>query len=78
MSFLTYTHTHTHTHVQLVVTGAASGIGAALVKLLRERGDVPIGVDVNAGEGVRHECISMFASNLHFHLPFVQQPYRTR
>jgi NAD(P)-dependent dehydrogenase (short-subunit alcohol dehydrogenase family) len=37
---------------KVVVTGSASGIGQSLVKLLKSRGQVPIGVDVRAGAGV--------------------------
>ena len=37
---------------KIVVTGSGSGIGASLVKKLRERNAVPIGVDINPGDGV--------------------------
>lgn len=38
---------------KIVVTGSGSGIfGASLVKILRERNAVPIGVDINPGDGV--------------------------
>jgi NAD(P)-dependent dehydrogenase (short-subunit alcohol dehydrogenase family) len=37
---------------RVIVTGAASGIGAATVKALRERGAEVVGLDVQAGEGV--------------------------
>lgn len=37
---------------RVIVTGAASGIGAATVKALRERGAEVVGLDVQASEGV--------------------------
>jgi NAD(P)-dependent dehydrogenase (short-subunit alcohol dehydrogenase family) len=37
---------------RICVTGAASGIGAALCQLLKARGDVPIGVDVKLAADV--------------------------
>ena len=37
---------------RIVVTGAASGIGAETVKQLRKRGAKVVGLDVNPGEGI--------------------------
>ena len=36
----------------MIITGAASGIGAAAVEKLRERGAEVVGLDVNAGDGI--------------------------
>jgi NAD(P)-dependent dehydrogenase (short-subunit alcohol dehydrogenase family) len=36
----------------VIITGAASGIGAATAQALRERGAEVVGLDINAGDGV--------------------------
>jgi NAD(P)-dependent dehydrogenase (short-subunit alcohol dehydrogenase family) len=37
---------------RVIITGAASGIGQATAKALRERGDQVVGLDLQAGEGI--------------------------
>jgi NAD(P)-dependent dehydrogenase (short-subunit alcohol dehydrogenase family) len=43
----------------VIVTGGASGLGAAVADVLRERGGTPVVLDRTAAEGFKHEVVDL-------------------